>query len=947
MIKLQRNVIITALLFIQLGLASLPANGQYNARIIASDIVPTDPDVRYGQLDNGFTYYIRHNNRPKEQIELHMVVKAGDFHEDEDQLEYAHLLEHMGAKGTVHFPRVHDRFRSSGAYSQATTRDEFTSYYTTIPSGDSTLLKDGLQILRDWAQGILLEPESIDVERGAVLGEMRKTIDPHKRWLDKTVENFMLRNTGHTPYDIEKHAASIRNFRREPFVRFYNDWYRPDLQAAIIVGDINVDSVEVEIKRLFSDLKMPEQPRDAEARVAENALKLSRENQYAAVIDSIRPDYRLYILPKRLNHAWRPKTKADYRDMLLQKLYQELLAPRLTALRKQYHPPFEQFNYNYYNINWTQTMINLENDRLDGVKEKFIKVLTILNSISAGFTEAELSLAKATVMEEYSNPKLERPRAMALRYRDNFVGGTAAPDPEYERELVHEILEQITLDDIETLAGEYFNMERNTNFLFFHNGKVDIPDSDTIKRWVSEVNAKDVQPYIDKTEQITSLKGVTQIPFQNSVSVKSISENLLGVTTMELSNDIKLVLKPTGSRSQSNAGNVSIRAYRPNGIPLAKREDFLAGIVAGEAIRHAGAGPYDKFALEEYMAKNGIRLNIKLDNTEQTIRGSSKENNLEDLLRLFYLYTNSPRKDPEAFRDWKNHKREELSGNGARTVSNFYVDKIDALRYPEIPAMKLEDLNQLTMEKVYSVYDEWFSDFGGYTFIVTGDFDKDQLTPLLVKYLSAFSEGNFPSPNAVDASAELLTKMNETIYISNLKKASIELYFPVVVPTDVKTKIILSILGKALDSRIWDRLREGDYSPAADGRFVETKNGLYQFEIMFDSKLSNEDNMIRYAMEEFRLLRDKGIDEQLFENLLAKEKEDYERRIDRNRMFWYNYLKEKQKNGEDPKTEVLQYQTVLEHFISLKDVNTAAKKYLSEEYFQQFVVLPEGYQQEN
>ncbi len=945
-----RNSFLVMFLLLQ---SIMPVNGQRNAPYLTVDTLPLDPEVRYGKLANGFTYYIRRNNIPEGEIELHMVVKAGYYQEDKDQKEYAHLLEHVGAKATKHFPDIHSYFRSSGKYSHANTGQNYTAYYVKIPSGDKKVLQEGVLSVRDRAKDILMEQSVIDVQRGAVLGEMR-TSDPYKDWLSRTIKKRVEKNTGFSSYTHEKYKKSIENFNREAFIRFYKDWYRPDLQAAIVVGDINVDSMEMHIKQIFSDLKKPVRPKNAQARVDAQTINLKGGNQYFSVKDTKREDFRVYIISKRPNYKYSPRNKSDYRKMLLQQLYREIMTPRGEYMIGQRNSPISNFSAKYRANQmaggqlWVnEVIVNFDMNDPKHIKKRFIDALVTRKRMHTGFTKKELTEAKTKVLKSFSADRYESTSALAIRYKYHFTKGQAAPSPKDEKKLIIQLLDGIDLKVIQKFALDFVDLGKNTDFLFFKGKNVTIPSYDLIEKWVSDVNEMEVRPYTADMQSITSasLKNITDIPLKEKNVIKHTSESLIDVTTIELRNNVKVILKPTAPGGELFTNKVSLYAYRPFSMPFENRNDFLAATVSGKVVKHVGAGPFNTFELDQFMRDRGIQLNFNQTKSEQIINAHCQADHIEDFLNLLYLYIDKPKITPETFRDWKNHYKKQLK-YGRRTSSAFFRDSIEALRFPDIPRMDLEDVNQLKKEKVHDVFNQLFSNFNGYTFILTGDFDKDQLTPILVKYLSAFPKGELQSSDTTNIPIFPLKKMNETIYLDNLNQALVRLSFPLKAPTDIKTKIILRLLAKALHTRIRDRLREGCYAPGANGHFVDTQKGLYEFIISFDSELSNLENMIRYAKEEFQSLRENGMDKQWFEKTVVTEEETFGKRIEyfnyASNNFWPGYLKEKLNNNEELILEVLQYKTLLEHFVSLEDVNAVAKKYLSEEFYQRFICLPKG-----
>lgn len=933
-------------------LGAFIVNGQKNPGKLNTDNISMDSVVRYGKLENGFTYYLRKNDKPENFIELQMVVKAGMYHEEKNQLGYAHLLEHLKAKESKNFPDIIEYFSHSGKFSNAKTGYGHTSYYVQIPADNQEVLKAGLKVLRDWAQDFSLKPESINVEQAAVLGEMR-THDPYRNWVANTIKEHIHKNVGFKYTSREQEKASILDIDQNALIRFHNDWYRPDLEAAIIVGDINVDSLEIEIQRLFSDLKTPSTPKSAENKVQGQRIQLNGRNQYASVLDTVHPDFRVEIIRKSPNFYHSPKTGLDYRKMFLQRLYEIVLEIKATQLEQQYNPPFSKFYPDYSSNNLgggqiyaTRMTVDLNKGSQKEIKTAFIKGLSAWKSLHNGFSTEEMEKAKEQILNNYNNSNSLRSSSLVQRYMKHFIKGTAAPNPETQAKIVSDILSIINLEELQEYATRSANFTKNTDFIFFKSQDKNVPGLDVFKQWVEEAAEMKIQPSQPAAPPIKTLADVTKIPYKDFRDEIEISESVIGVTTINLHNQIKLVLKPTKPNSENFANKVYLKAFRPFTPPISDRKEYLTAKIAPEVIKYTGAGPYSKFELERFMKQKEMRLELSTNQDSQLIQGEFKVTDLKELLNLLLLYTEKPKKDIEGFEAWKSYKEKQLQGRGIRGSAAFILKKISPIWYPEIPGLKISDLKKMDMEQLFQVYERWFSDLNGFTFIITGDFDKEAITPILVNNLSLFPIKDSYEYPAVNPTFPL-KKMNKIITVKNIDQVYARLYFPIVAPRDLKTQIELKLLSLALAKKIINRLREGDYAPSARGEWMDIENNIYAFQIIFDSALGNEDIMLEYALDEFRKLRDNGVDKQWLENAIADELKYFEGGFSGFGYFnfWSDFLKVKLKNNENPTKAVLEYGTILEHFISLYDVNEAAKKYLSEENLQQFLAFPVDYPQ--
>ena len=917
------------------------------------DTIPLNPAVRYGKLANGFSYYLLKNDNPENKIHMRLVVKAGRMHEDKDQLEYAHLLEHLVAGSTKHFPSVHDFMNKIGGYSNANVGFRHTNYYAKIPSGNKLVIKKTLQLLRDWGQENEYKPDQIEVQRAAVEGEFRN-LNPHRQWVGKKIEIETLNNLSYKIYDDKKHIDNLRNFNSKAFKRFYKDWYRPDLEAAIIVGNINPDTIEAEIKQLFSDLKIPAKKTDANARVLNHTIKLEGKNFFTTVKDSTSDELALNIIHTAPNFAQAPKSPKDYKNMLVQQLYTLMIEEKEDQLKQQFNPPFENFVTNHgvnhlpdWQLKGFKMNLKLDSDNIEQQKSDFQNGLIAWKRMQSGFNKKELEVAKEILIQEYDNESHSNSSSLAIDIGKHFLYGKAAPKPEVKINIISTILAEIDLNDIQDYQQRYENLSHNVHYIFFKGRGVNVPNEKVLKQWIQEVDNMSLELIIEN-KPIHSLANFVNIPTSKEKEVVRETENMIGVTTIEMANGVKLILKPTKPRKKMFENQVSIQAFRPNRFPLKNRQEYLSAKIAPELVQYTGAGPYNMFELDRFKKEKGIELRFRTTTNNQMIYGQTKLEELPEFFNLLYLYLNQPRKDQEGFEAWKAMKKEELEGKAKRGSENFITEKIKYVWYPELPHLKKEDLNKMTMDGLLQSFKKWNSGIEDFTFIVTGDFDKNEISPLLVNTLSAFPVVN--DKNKIVTSKQNLKfplqKMEHSLEYKSIDQVFTNIYFPVKVPKDLKTEIVLQLLNDALHKEVYKRLRNGCYAPSAIGEWLDYNNGIFAFHIQFDSALGNEDRMREYAMEAFRAVKDKGVDGEWLKAAASNELMSFERKFESFGyfQFWPDYLQSKLEKGKDPEFNILTTGTILEHFIDSNDLNTAAKKYLIEDYKQVFLGYPEEYE---
>lgn len=934
--------------FLLLLISCYEARSQDNGAAKKEKVSLCDNGLRYGHLSNGFTYYIRRHDNPKKTVEFHLVVKGGFFHENEEQLEYSHLIEHMGAVRTKNFPNLDKHLWEMGGYNHAGTENSHTYYWARLPSGAEEV-KTGLQVIRDWAQNMDFPQEVVDVERGAVLGEMRNT-DVYRSWLNYTIEEKVLNSTGEIFENLQKHKKNIEVFNRKAFLEFYNDWYRPDLEAAIIVGDINVDSMEKEVKLLFSDLKTPKTSKNSQDLVDAQKVTLNGENTFQLIRDTINPSFRMEIISKHLNsNSFGLKKRADFKRWLMQQLYKEMIESRSADLIQQSQPPFSKFKLSFGSagfgknkvINGTRMTVDFGIGNQQQIKKKFIQAVVAWEQLHSNFKLSELQKAKEKLQKRLLG-KAVTSHDLADEYRHHFVKGEAVLAPELKEGLIITLLDEINLQEMQRDVLEYGNLEKNTDFLVFNAKDPEVRTFDVFQSWIREVKSIEVKDF-EPLATINSLADVIEFPLEEIPPIENISENLLGVTTVTLHNGLRILFKPSDPGSQRYKGLVTIDAFRQNRVPFSIKKEFLAFRMVPDYMDYSGAGPLTRFDLDRFIQEKEIRLKFFADAQYQRFYGRSKRADIDELLNLLFLYANQPKRSTEAFAALKADYNNSLKGLVTPGSFKFVLDdKIESKWFPKMPVLQISDLENLKLNDVYAAYKKYFTDFTGYTFVITGDFDTEQILAKLVRKISAFpvshekvvenGEINFP-----------LKRMDEIIRLKNIDQAFVRLYFPVIASHDIKTQIELQLLSKALYARIWSRLRQGSFAPTAGGDWIDTKKGIFSFIMNFDSELGNENLMIQNATDELQKLREFGVDQAWLEAAITDELTAFEKHLERYGAFnfWREYLFTKLEGCEDLEQEVLQYSTVMKHFITVEDINKAAKKYLSEENMQQFVFLPE------
>ena len=912
-----------------------------------STLLSLDPSVRYGELKNGFTYYLKENHTPENTISFNLVVKAGASNETTDQLEYAHLLEHLVAKQTRNFPDVKGYFRKIGGFSKAQTRSNATLYQATVPANSKNNIEKVTQILFEWAQGNTWSPESIVVERAAVQGEMRTT-DPYRLWLRRIRAKKLAQPMGIRVYNEEDHLKSLRHYNHNALMNYYEKWYQPEQQAVIIVGAIDLDSLEKRIQQLFSKLKKPVATTKPVFKKTDFVKpKTIDSSYYDVVMDSIDHTLRLEIIRKRPNFKIRANSPSDYKNKILERLYKKILSFKKQLLKRDYHPPFESFDPDYYlsgemslYIHSSYMSIPIDTNSL---KKSIQQGIVAWKQLHQSIQPEDLKKAKQQVLEAFSGAQPLTSGVISQRLQDHFINGKAAPDQKTEGELVANILNEIELNDLFHFIKEYTNLTKNTHFILYKGKDARIPYLDCLEQWIQEVKIDPTETFTLTQTPIPSLKQEISIPTTKALDTLVMEENDLEISTVKLPHNVTLIFKPSAPKTAQFKNRISINAFRPIPVPIQNKTDYIIGQLAPEVIQYLGAGSYNKFVLDLFKQEHHLQLNLTSDEKFQKITGQSNKNDFTKLIDLLYLYLNNPRKDKAAFAAWKNTLIDKMDGKGIRGSSAFVMKKVEAIWYPQLPVIQREDLARLTMEQLFLGLEKSFSTIDGFTFILTGDFDTAAIASSLSRKLTVFPTSNETIPN--NEFNFPIKKINSHLTYKNINQVYGRLFFPVKAEKDLKTHIQLELLALALNERIFKRLREGCYAPAARGKWMDFKNNIYAFEIEFDSALGNQEHLVQLALEEFQDLKKNGVTQEWLDTAIKHQLTSYESGFTHFGYFnfWTTYLERKVIHQENMAQEALEYGTLLEYFITLEELNAAAQKYMSISHYQQFLGFPENY----
>jgi zinc protease len=903
--------------------------------------LPLDPAVRTGKLANGFTYYIRHNEEPKNRVTFYLANKVGSILESDDQQGLAHFLEHMSFNGTKHFPKnaLIDYLQKSGvrfgADINAYTGFDETVYQLPLPSDDAGILKNGMLIMRDWAHGATLDPVEIDKERGVILEEKRLRKGSQERMRQQYWPKLLngSRYASRLPIGVDE---VLTTFKPEAINRYYHDWYRPNLQALIVVGDVDVNAIEKQIKSLFADLKNPVKPKPR----VKYTIPLTGKQQFISVTDKEMTATVIQVMSKQ--KAAGLVTLADYRASIIRQLYNQMLGQRFAELSRQANPVYIQGNAGIDDFmgglsSFTATVVAKPGQLEQGLKTVWRETQKVKRF---GFTQTELDRAKQNYLSSIESAVKEQDKtpsdAFVNEYLQHFLKQTAAPGINKEFKIISDILPDIKLAEVSALSKTYMTTaDRDVLLMAPEKDKATLPNQATVSKWLADVEAETITAYQD-AENKTALLSAQPIPGKIVSTQKDTRLNLI---TLTLGNGVKVVLKPTPFKNNE----IQFGGFAPGGTSLYGDNDFQSASNAASIIPSFGVGNYDVNQLSKFLSGKQVQVQPYITERMQGISAAAVNKDLETALQLVYARLTQPRLDTALFNGIIARSKASLN-NRADNPASVFQDTVSAVlsNYnSRRTGPSISKLEQIDAKRAYAIYKERFADAAGFTFVFTGSIDTGTIKPLIEKYI-----GSLPATRAGERAKDLniripAGKIEKTVYKGSENKATVRLVFSGDFDFSPANTIQLDALKEALQLRLLERLREdegGVYSPGVQASAVKLPKGRYTFMVMFGCSPANVEKLIASTLDEISKLKTAGPPQVNSDKFIAEEKRQQELQLKTND-FWQGYLESQLQNNE-PLDDYLQFEKHLGS-VTPATVKAAANKYLGGENYIRLVLMPE------
>lgn len=903
-------------LFRKLGFAVIMLCGSFQLASAQMQMppIPVDKDVRIGHLDNGLTYYIRHNALPEHRVEFHIAQKVGSILEEPQQRGLAHFLEHMAFNGTKNFPGdekglgivqwCETKGIKFGVNLNAYTSVDQTVYrISNVPTDDQSVVDSCLLILHDWSNAVLLSDKEIDKERGVI----------HEEWRSRNSGIMRLYTEAQAVmYPGDKYADCmpigsidvIDNFPYQAIRDYYAKWYRPDLQGIIIVGDIDVDQMEAKIKSVFADVKKPVNPaKRVYYPVADNQEPLVYIGKDKEIDD---PTIEIYFKQDPTPDSIKGNMAYLLQQYMLS-MTTSMLNSRLNELRQSANPPFIYAGcyYGNYFLAQTKDAFTLSiSSKAEGINEALKAGLTELERVRRyGFTESEYERARANYLQRLESAYNEREKtkndSYVNEYINHFLMAEPIPGIEFEYTTMNQIAPNIPVMAINQAIQQGGLLPDNNQVVFIaapEKEGIVCPTKEEVIAQLKGMKDLKVEAYVDKVSNEPLMKEAPK-------GGKIVSENtnaIYGTTELTLSNGVKVYIKKTDFK----ADEIQMKGVSLGGTSLFPDKDKLEMSYLNSVMQAGGLGNFSKVDLTKMLAGKKVSVNAAVGANTEGITGSCSPKDFETMMQLTYLSFTAPRKDMDAFASLKSRIKAQLESAESNPLSSIN-DTIQKMMYgyhPRYFSMKPEMVDQINYDRIIEMYKDRFADASDFRFFLVGNVDIEKVKPLIEQYLGALpSTGR--KETFRDNHMDIAKGMLENTYAKEQQTpmATVFMLYSGKCKYDLKDNLLMSFLTQALDMVYTEEVREkegGTYGVSSYGQLSKHPNEKFMLQIVYQTDPAKKDHLNGIIDAQMKKMASEGPTEEhlqkIKEYMLKKYKDNQ-----KENGYWLNNLDEYFYTGVD------------------------------------------------
>lgn len=902
--------------------------------------LPLDPQVVSGRFANGLQYFIRVNKEPANRAELRLAVNAGSLLEDDDQRGLAHFVEHMAFNGTKHYPKqelisfLESTGMRFGPSINAFTSFDETVYMLQIPTDKADLLAKAFFILEEWAHNVSFDPDEIDKERGVIIEEWRTRLGAGSRIQDQQLP-VMLKGSRYAERIPIGTTDILKTFKHERLRTFYTDWYRPDLMTVVAVGDFDPAVVKTLIERHFAGLTLPPAPRPRPA----FSIPDTPGTLFTIATDPEMTTTSVGLMNKLPQRDG--TTVGDARQDLVESLYVSMFNARCSEAAQKPDAPF---------LGGGASLGPMMRARRSATLNAIVKETGVTRGLEAvlleahrvvrhGFTVTEFDRRKRELSRRLEQRLAEKDKQPSYSLADRLVRhgrqGTPMMPVEFEAQLVQRFLPDITLAEVNGLAGRWLgDTNRVVTVTAPKKDGLVIPDEAALSAVIAAAATTDLTPYIDAPDARPLLD---PLPAPGRV-VSETTNSAVGLTEWTLSNGIRVALKPTDFKQDE----VVFRAFSPGGTSLASDADFIAANTAAQVIGAGGLGPFSAIELRKQLSGKVASARVAFTELAQVLSGSASPKDLETMFQLIHLGFTQPRADATMFGVLTTQFKTVLANQKAMPEYAFSeaLNEILTQGHPRGRMPSAELVGEFNLDKSMAFYKARLADASGFTFVFVGSFDLDAMKPLVERYLGSLPAAGHPEAWRDTGMRPPKGVIEKTVEKGIEQKSRVAIIFTGPFEYTPVPRIAIRALASILQTRLRESLREdlsGTYGANVSAAYSKSPESLYTLQVGFTCNPARVEELVKATFREIDTLKTTGPTEKQVADTREAMLRELETNL-KNNVYVLGQIFARYVDGEDPAgfwSIAPLYQK-----LDLPIIQNAARTYLNTGNYVKVVLMP-------
>ena len=916
--------------------------------VFGQQMLPNDPEVKVGKLDNGMTYYIRHNDKPAQRAEFYLASDVGAIQEGEGQDGLAHFLEHMCFNGLKNLPgkQMLEYLQHIGAEFgrniNASTGVEHTQYMlNNIPVTREGILDTCLLVMHDYSHFVLNEPEEIDAERGVILEEKRTRNNAGWRMFEKCLPYYYGPSSKYASCNVIGSEETLKTFPPERLKTYYETWYRPDMQALIVIGDIDVDQVYDKVVRLFADIPAPETPM---VKVMP-AVEMNEEPVVGIITDPENTSTNVEFiwklgepLPKELNG-----TDAGYVQNLLKRFIAGVMSERFADITSKPDAPFLGADFGVFDLCETCEAVNgvvsCENAKTLEACKAFLTEIEKMKRY--GFTDDELGRVKDNILKSLKDKvaaaETRKNSDFVYPLINNFFDGYPFMEPATELQFVEVLCSQLNAAVINQVIPQLVTGEHLT--IIYEGvdqpGQVH-PSEEQLLAIVSEVASSEIEANAAEAVSSDFMEGREL----KAGKIRKSAAGLYGATEWTLKNGLKVIVLPTDYKKDQ----VMFDLRKKGGLSLIPTEDldsFDSNIMT-LFNNNSGVAQFPCTTVSKMLSGKTVGMSAYIGNVFNGISGSCAPENLDTAMQLLYLMFTEPRFDADEWNVGINQLNAVLPNfvTTPQYVLNDHMYKA-LFNSPRRKMITAETTSKADMAVYEKNYRKLFADVAGATLYVVGNVDIETLKPLVEKYCANLPKGKKAANWNAENDPSIVKGSRADVYKTtmNTPKASVLQVYSANIPYTLQKDVDLDAATFILNMVYTETLREeegGTYGASASLTMGYQPVEKAVFQVYFDTNIDQQESLRALAIKGLKELAENGpTEEQLTRAIENAKKNIPEKRITNG--YWMNALRTNAARGCDHDAE---YEKAVNN-ISAEGIKAVLQEVLSQNNFVEIVQLPE------